>query len=282
MTSIQRSAVTFLVIAGLSACGGGGGSGSSSDPPPPPPVNQSPGGIWMTQYTVTSGPNTGDMIKAVAIVSENGDFYFAERNQNNGCADVGFGQVSVTGNSISGNANVAIVQYTTIAGVNTTCAYPDGSTSGTGTISGTISQRSSMTFTVTGSTTLGMALGSDTETWTFSSSYDTPSSLATVAGNYTDGSNTLSINGNGAIFEQDPTTGCVINGQISTIDTQYNAYAGSFTFSNCTGTAAAANGVTFTGLATLDQTVNPAQLDFGVSANVNGSFVVDVGEVTHQ
>jgi hypothetical protein len=222
------------------------------------------------------------MIKAVAIVSENGDFYFAERNQNNGCADVGFGQASVTGNSISGNVDVAIVQWATSAGVSTTCTYPDGSTSGTGTISGTIAQRSSMTVTVSGSTSMGTALGSDTETWTFSSLYDTASSLATVAGNYTDGSDTLSIDGNGVIFEQDPTTGCVLNGQISTIDAQYNAYSISFTPSNCTGSAAAANGVTFTGLATFDQTVSPAQLDFGVSANVNGSFVVFIYEITHQ
>jgi hypothetical protein len=129
---------------------------------------------------------------------------------------------------------------------------------------------------------MGMSLGSDTETWTFSSSYDTASSLATVAGNYTDGSATLSIDGNGVIFEQDPTTGCVINGQISTIDAQYNAYSVSVTFSSCTGTAAAANGVTFTGLASLDQTVSPAQLDFGISASVNGSFAVDIGELPHQ
>jgi hypothetical protein len=222
------------------------------------------------------------MIKAVAIVSENGALYFAARNQNNGCAEVGFGQASVTGNAISGSINIAIVQYATIAGVTTGCTYSDGSTSGTGTLSGTISQRSSMTITVTGTTSMGMALGSDTETWTFNSSYDTASSLATVAGNYTDGSNTLSINGNGVMFEQDPTTGCVLNGQISTIDTQYNAYTISFTFSNCMGSAAAANGVTFTGLATFDQTVSPGQLEFGVSANVNGSFAVLVYEVPHQ
>jgi hypothetical protein len=222
------------------------------------------------------------MIKAVAVVSESGELYFAARNQNNGCADVGFGQASVTGDAISGNINIASVQYTTMPGVTTSCTYSDGSTSGTGAISGTLTQRSSMTVTTTGTTSMGTALGSDTETWTFSSSYDTASSLATVAANYTDGSDTLSINGNGVMFEQDPATGCVLNGTISIINAQYNAYSVSFVLSNCTGTAAAANGVTFTGLATLDQTVSPAQLDFGVSANVNGTFVVLIYEVTHQ
>ena len=276
MRVVIRPALPLLLIGGLSACGGG----SSSDPPPP--ANQSPGGIWTTQYTVTSGPNTGDMIKSVAVVSESGELYFASQNQNNGCADVGFGQASVTGNSISANINVESVQYTTVPGVNTTCSYPDGSTTATGTISGTISQRSSLNITVSGMTSMGTALPSDTETWTFSNSYDTASSLATVAGNYTDGSDTLSIDGNGVMFEQDPASGCVLNGTISIINAQYNAYSLSFTLSNCTGGAAVANGVNFTGLATLDQTVSPAQLDFGVSANVGGSFAVVIDQVTHQ
>lgn len=275
----QRAAFLLLTGISLSACGGGS---SSSDPPPPPPTNQSAGGIWTTQSTVTSGPNAGDMIKSIAIASENGDFYFAARNQTNGCTEVGFGQASVTGSSISGNLDVAIATLATGPGINTGCTYPDGSTSGTGTFSGTITQRSSMTLTDTATTSMGMALGSETDTWTFSNAYLTPSSLATIAGNYTDGTNTLSIDGNGVIFEQDPTTGCVLNGQVTLINTQYNAYSLSVTVSSCMGTTAAANGVTFSGLAALDQTVSPAQLDFGLSASVNGQFVVLVDEVTKQ
>ena len=278
MQGIQRTAVTLLIIAGLSACGGGGSSGSGNSPPPSQ-TNQSPGGIWTSQYTVTSGPNMGDMIMAEAIVSETGQFYYAARNQTNGCAEIGFGQASVSGNSISGNVNAAVVQYSATAGVNTACTYPDGSTSATGTISGTVSQRSSMSLTVTETTSAGAALGSDTESWAFSSIYDETSSLATVAGNYTDGSDTLSIDSNGVVFEQDPTTGCVINGQVGVLDAQYNAYSISVTFSSCMGSAASANGLTMTGLATLDQTVSPAQLNFGISASVSGGqFIVYVGD----
>jgi hypothetical protein len=280
MKSIQHMSIAFLVAVGLAACGGGGSSGSSGNDPPP--ANRSPGGIWTTQYTVTSGPTTGDTIKAAAIVTENGDLYFAARDQNNGCATVGFGQASVTGNSISGNIDLAFVQYTTTAGVTPNCTYADGSTSGTGTISGTVSQRSSMTLTVSGTTSMGMALGPDTYTWSFSSLYDTASSLATIAGNYTDGPDTLSIDGNGVIFEQDPATGCVINGQVALINAQYNAYSASITYSSCTGTFSAANGLTYTGLATLDQTVSPAVLDFGLSTSANGNFAVFIGQVTKQ
>jgi hypothetical protein len=222
------------------------------------------------------------VIKGFAIARENGTFYTESQNQTNGCTVVGFGQASVTGTSISGNIVFTIATYGLSPGVNTTCKYSDGSTSGTGTISGTITQRSSMTLTTTSITSMGTALGSSTDTWTFSSAYDTPSSLATVAGNYTVGSNTLSINSNGVVFEQDPTTGCVINGQVSLIDTQYNAYSLSFTFAGCMGSAAVLNGVTMTGLAALDQTVSPAVLDFGVVATVNGNVIVLVDGISRQ
>ena len=287
--SIIRSMVLLLVAAALSACGGGGGSTASSysppppPPPPPPAQNQSPGGIWTTQYTVTSGPNTGDTIKGIALVSENGNFYFASRNQNNGCAGLGFGQASVTGNVITGNVDSAIAVYASNPAVNTNCTYPDGTKSGTGTISGTVTQQSSMTLTATGTTSAGLALPSQTTTWTFSNAYNDGSSLATIAGNYTDGPDTLTISSNGQIFEQDPTTNCVINGLVSLINPKYAVYSVSITITSCTGADAAANGVTLTGLAALVQTVTPpAQLAFGLSANVNGQTVVFVDQVSKQ
>jgi hypothetical protein len=238
--------------------------------------------MWATEYTETSGPTAGDTIKAEAIVTENGNLYFAARDQNNGCASVGFGQVSVSGNTITGTVNVALVSWTTIAGVTPNCVYADGSTSGTGTVSGTVTQQSTMTVTVSGTTSMGTAFSPATYTWTFSNEYDTASSLATIAGNYSDGSDTLTISSSGVIFEQDPSSGCVINGQVSLIDTQYNAYSVSITYSSCMGSAAGANGVTLTGLATLDQTVTPAVLDYGLSTSANGQFFVIIGEAPQQ
>lgn len=285
MRLITRSLVLSSICL-LTACGGGGGtsaSSASSNPPPPPPMqNQSPGGIWQTQYTETSGPTSGDTIIGLAIVDETGDLYFVERNQNNGCAEVGFGQVSVSGSSISGTIKVAIATYATTPGVNTNCTFTDGSTSGTATLSGTVAQQSSLSITDIATTSKGTTLGTETSTWTFNNAYNNASSLSAVAANYSDGSDTLSINSNGAIFEQDPTTGCVINGQISTINSQYNAYSITLGFSNCTGSAAAANGLTLSGLAALDTSVSPAQLDFGVSSSVNGGFVVLADTISKQ
>jgi hypothetical protein len=62
--------------------------------------------IWKSQYTVTSGANSGDTINAVAIVTEQGDFFTAAKNANNGCASVGLGQGSVSGTTASGTAGM--------------------------------------------------------------------------------------------------------------------------------------------------------------------------------
>ncbi len=116
---------------------------------------------------------------------------------------------------------------------------------------------------------MGTALPTDTTTWTFSNLYMNPSSLATIAGNYSDGNVTLNINGSGVIFEQDA-NGCVINGQVSTINTSYNAYAVQITISDCTGADAALNGASFSGLATLDTNTSPTTLLAGVNGTVGG------------
>jgi hypothetical protein len=261
----------------LSACGGGGGGGSNASAPPPPIVDQSVGGIWQTQYTITSGVNTGDTINGLAIATEQGDFVTIGKNQNNGCASVGFGQGSVNGNAMSGTADWALVQWSTINGVATNCVEMDGSTSGTATLTGTVAERASLTLTDTDTTSAGTVLPALTSTWTYNSLYALPASFATIAGNYTDGSNTLSIDANGAIFEQDPTTGCVVNGQVTIPNSAYNAYSFSVSYSNCTGANAVLNGTTATGLAAYDNTVAPNTLDAGWHGTANAQMYVIIG-----
>jgi hypothetical protein len=274
MKSIQRTAIPLLVLAGLSACGGGG---SSSDPPPPP-TNQSAGGIWTVQYVQAAGAvNAGDTMQGQALVTESGDVFFALIDTVSGCATIGFGQVNVNGSSVSGSTNDAVVHWSPNPAVNTTCSYSDGSTSATTTLSGTVTQRSSFMLTDTSTTSMGMALGSETNTWSYSNLYAQTPSLATIAGNYADGSDTLTLSSNGEIFEQDPTTGCVINGQVSIVDPSYNAYSFSYTFASCTGNAAVLNGQTATGLGYYDNSVSPNQVVYGVHVTVNGQTVVLAG-----
>jgi len=196
----------------LGACGGGGGSA--------PPANQSVGGIWTSQYSVTSGANTGGAISAEGIVSET-----------------------------------------------------DGSNSGSGTFTGTVSQRASLSLSETDTMAMGSVLAPSTTAWTFSNLYLSPSSLSTIAGNYDDGGQTLSITSDGVIFEQNP-NGCITNGQVSIINASYNAYAVQITWSSCVGTSANRDGVTVSRLATLDTSTSPPTLFGGLDGNANGLLYV--------
>ena len=270
MKSSPRTPITFLVVAVLSGCGGG-----SSDPPAP--TNQSPGGIWTVHYVVPSGANAGDTMQGQALVTETGEAFFAEINTTSGCTLIGFGQVNVDGSSASGSTNDTLVTLAQNANVNTSCSFPDGATSASSALSGTVVERSSFALTDTTTTALGMALGSETHTWTYSNLYAEKPSLATIAGNYADGSNTLTVDANGVVFEQDPTSGCVINGQISIVNPAYNAYAVSYTFASCTGSAAVLNGQSATGLGYYDDSVNPIQFVIGLHLTVSGQTVVVAG-----
>lgn len=276
MERMNYSALVTAVCI-LSGCGGGG---SSSAPvavtsPPVAATNQSAGGIWSTQYTITSGPNTGDVINAVAFISENGQYFEYGKNTGNGCAAIGFGQLSVNGNNLTGSGDYVSVQYTTVPGVTPNCVYPDGSNSGKTTISGNVSQRATATITGVDTTSRGSTLPAFTTTFSFSKQYLNSSSLSAIAGNYNDSGATLNINANGVVFEQDA-NGCVINGQVSIINATYNAYAVTLTVQSCTGGNTALNGVTLAGLITLDTSQSPNSIAGGVSANVSGSPFAEI------
>jgi hypothetical protein len=268
-----KSIVSATALLTLAACGGGGSPGANGQPVPV--MNESPGGIWTTQYTVASGANTGDVIQAEGIVSETGQYFAFSKNTTNGCAGIAQGQLSVNGANVSGSENAAIVRYSTISGVNTNCIYPDGTTSATGTITGQVASRASLTLTIAGSTSAGGALPSESTTFNFSSLYLNASSLAAIAGNYNDGGPTMTVDANGAIFEQDP-NGCILTGQVSIINASYNAYSVRLTFANCTGADVVLNGVTASGLLTLDTQVSPVAVIGGVSATVNGRPIVEI------
>jgi hypothetical protein len=272
MLSMKHVGTVFALIT-LAACGGGGSTGSGTVPPPLS-TTQSVGGIWTTQYTVTSGANAGDVIVAEGIASETGQYFAYSKNTTNGCAGLAFGQLSVDGRNVSGTENAVIVRYSTAAGGATNCVYPDGTTSATGTIAGTVAQRSSLALTATGTTSMGGALPAETTTFTFSSQYLNASSLATIAGNYNDGGPTMTVDANGAVFEQDP-NGCVISGQVSVINSAYNAYGIQLTFANCTGASAGLNGVVASGLVTLDTATSPATVVGGITGNIRGQLFVE-------
>jgi hypothetical protein len=158
-----------------------------------------------------------------------------------------FGVMNVTGTTVSGEGNWALpIGSTTAAGSN----------SGTSIISGTVAERSRLTgkFTSTGEQ-------GDTFSGTFSFVYDAlyerDSSLTTVSGTYLSEDEVLTIDSQGRLFSQDPSSDCVLNGLVSIIDARYNAYNIGLEISNCIGEEALLNGLDFNGLAVLDNSVPP-------------------------
>ena len=81
------------------------------------------------------------------------------------------------------------------------------------------------------------------------------------------------IAADGTIFEQDPVSGCVTNGQVSVINPAFNAYDVQIGFSNCTGQFAILNGTSFVGIAILDNSVIPEVLIVAATGNIAGILV---------
>lgn len=236
--SFQAKTVGLIAALGLAVAGcGGGGSGGNDGGSAVP--NAAVGGMWFGT-TEISGQGTFELL---GLVAENGTGFFLQED-----GVMYWGTVRASGNTIS--------SAITGAGLLGTPLW-DGSASGTGSVTGTIAARVSVSATsvfVTsrgGQTTSRIALDYD-------ASYDDDSSLALISGNYVDSlglyAGVLNISSSGDLFLQDPATGCVVNGRISIINSAYNAYNIQFSYSNCTGFDSVLNGVTFTGLAAYDAT----------------------------
>lgn len=254
---MKQLSIALCALA-IAACGGGGSSADSNAPlPPPPPPPQPvtdalPGGVW------TGVDSDGDEI--FALVTETGRFHFIDDFFNQGV-----GTLSVSnGNDVAGN-----FQLITELGLT----FADGTTLADCTLSGTIAERQSMTVSVSCTTTAGLQ-DQFTATLAYDGLYDRDSSLATISGTYDDGSGAgINIAADGSIFEQDPISGCVINGQVTIIDSAFNAYDIEFGFSACTGQGAVLNGTSFVGIGLLDNTVAPEVLMVGTTGDVAGTLV---------
>lgn len=218
-------------------CGGGpytrsGGGGG--------PNNASVGGIW-------TGTDPVSQLALTGLIDEAGAFHFI---RSDGAQYVG--RATTNGMAVGSSFDGYTVQGQ---------AFPDGSRHGTGQLNGTVAERSSITATFQFTTDAGTT-SNGTLNLTFSSTYDVPSALGTIAGNYTDpaSGDVYSITSSGAVTWQDATTGCVGNGTVTIIDASFNLYQFNFDMANCTGSAAVFNGVQFTGFATLNSALSPPQI----------------------
>ncbi len=234
------SACVALVMAVAAGCGG-------TEQGTLVPAETSVGGIWQ-------GTDSGTGLSVTSIVDEKGDFHIIRSDLTQFV-----GVLASSNDSVSGS-------FDGFAQLGTT--FPDTSTHGKGSLTGVLAQRSALTLNYTFTTDLG-AGSSGTLNLSFNALYNVHSSLATISGNYTDPSSgaTVSISGSGAITSQDATTGCVLNGQVSLVDTNYNAYKVAYSYASCTGNAAVLNGVQFTGLATFNNGSVPQQFVVAVTGS---------------
>lgn len=233
--------VTALTL-GLASCGGGGGGGGNSGGVSAPPIqNASPGGIWQGRNRL------GELI--LGLVAEDGRFQFIVED---GVPYTQYwGTLTTSGNTISGS-NFQVAYGTTYLG---TATLTGGSITARQTMAGTLNYTP-----VAGcSPTVCPPAQSELTTLTFNPVYNQGGALSRIVGNWRDAftGQTVNINASGVFFSQDAGTGCITNGQVSTINTTYNAYSVTYTFSGCRFPYNIQNGTTATGLAFVDTSVSP-------------------------
>ena len=176
----------------------------------------------------------------VGIIDEDGRAYFL---QDDGL--MFWGKVTSSGSQISATLSVAPAR-----GMST--KLWDGSSRGTASVGGNVQARTSMTVDHTITSASG---GQTTGTMTLNNviSHGVDSSLDLVAGNYVvafgEIGGVLNITNQGDMFLQDPVSGCVANGEIAIMNSNFNVYDVRMLLSNCTGSHSVLNGVTFGGLA---------------------------------
>ena len=224
---------------GSSGTGSSGGGGGGTTPPPAPPSGAAvdPTGIWDLADTVDGKPVT-----EVALIAGGKYFALASADQF-GCGDITGGTYAIDGSMFTGSG---------VALLMNNCTAPNGASGYLPyTFSGyLINTGLNLSFEVGGM--LVPTLGA-----TMDKLYSEPSSLAKLAGNWSDGANTLTINADGTFFEQQG-SGCVINGAYTIIDATHNLYGVSFEITSCTSSLA---GIAFNGLGYLDDS-NPSALHF--------------------
>jgi hypothetical protein len=231
----------------ICACGGGGGvdiGGISTGPIVIADVAVD--GVWL------GADEDGN--QTLALVTEAGRLSWISLDT----GEQGFGTVSV-------RAITSTIELTLVPSWGTTLA--DGSTSATCDGGGSVGEHDFWLATLHCTTRSGGSIESFTE-FTYDALYDRDSSLATIAGDYDDSGSVISVSATGEIFEQDPGTGCVLNGQVSIIDARFNIYDVSVTYSNCMGDTAVLNGSTFAGLGTLDNSKMPETAVVGLTGDV--------------
>jgi hypothetical protein len=252
--SRSRTLTIGALMVVLTGCGGGGlgSSDSSSSSSGASGSNASAAGLW-TGTDSASGLSLTGIIDAAGVA----DFIRSDGLQYSGT-------VEVSGSTLDIALNVN-TQYLS--------DFSDGSTSGVGTLNASFVAGSTLSGKLSFTTAANSVPLTSTWSLTFSNEYNTASSPAIISGSYTDTSDSagdpfkgdaVSISSLGALTAQSATSGCVMNGTVTTPSTNFDAYAFTYTLASCAGDYVALNGLSFSGVGLKDASVSPAQVEFGV------------------
>jgi hypothetical protein len=250
-TDFCRAAALAALAAGAAACHGSSSLSATNE--------QYPYGIW-TGTDNTTGLALMGIVNTQGQANPTGQavFFRADGQQYTGA-------VTALQNNISGS-----LQSYSQAGTT----FPDGSTFGVGALGGTVTTEGSLdgTFTLT---TLNKTQTTTTWSLVYDKIYTNPSSLGAIAGTYTDASTndpsygaTVTIGSGGAIsVATPPASGCVLSGQVTVSDATYNIYTISLSYTGCGSSTpqAVLNGIHFTGVGTIDNTITPNQVLIAVT-----------------
>lgn len=203
-------------------------------------TNASPGGIWI-------GTNSeGEQI--FALITETGRFHLLDEFEFQGS---GIFTVSA--------ADEIAADFRMLSPLGG--SFADGSIFADCSLDGSIVERAALDATIDCTTPSG-AMSSVAVNLSYQALYELDSSLAAFGGTWTDSSNpggdVVNIDAMGAITGQDGSgSGCIYSGQVSIVNPDFNVYDMEWTYSSCVGQAASLNGVTFSGVGAIDNTVSP-------------------------
>lgn len=208
MSRYAVSVVVIYISASLLVARGGGSSSTSNLPPPDPP--QSVSGIWNGTATSSAFGTSSDV---VGLISESKEAFFITSQ---GGQD--HGTVAVSGSKVTGSLHAI---------APTGQFFPDGSSATTISVTGTVHTKSTLSGSFSG--------GGDTGTFslTYNSLYDRPSSVALVTGTWLTSDGILISVDQFGQFNGSDTSGCVLSGQVSIINSSFNAYKVNLTVTNC-------------------------------------------------
>ncbi len=272
LTRTRIAGLTCIAISLAGCKGTNTGLGSGTVTP-----NASVVGLW-------SGTDSDSGLALNAIIDKAGDMVVIRSD----------GKQFVGNLQIAGDTLAAAVD----GYANFGSSFADNYIYGIGTLSGTVVPGVSITATASITTNNPNGGTSVPGSWSLTpgASTSVASSLADVAGNFTVLSPgvtaaappvdaiviTAGITAD-AMSGHDTTTGCVLNGTISTPDTTINEYQVTYTLESCLSNSSYAvlNGVTFTGLGYLDYSTSPATLTIAAwGTSTTGSSGSEFGIVS--